>query len=175
MGPIGPFFCLFWYQKHKYTCFFEKGHVKNSKKRPLPGRPEESWPNWFLPQNPKSHQIEIWIAGIEATHLISPPAPFFIHFGAFGVIFWKKTKKRKKECVKVPRKALGSSASDMGTAGRSSWSSTNTTLPSSSTGQWSLARTTVWIFGFLLASKVASAKKREQGGKWHFMTFYIIL
>ena len=101
MGPIGPYFCLFWYQKHKYTCFFEKGHVKNWKKRPLPGRPEESWPNWFLPQNPKSHQIEIWIARIEATHLINPPAPFFIHFEWF---FEKITK-----AIKIPKiRPLGS-------------------------------------------------------------------
>ena len=43
-------------------------------------------------KNQKSHQIEFWIARIEATHLIKPPVPFFIHFWAFWVIFRKNTK-----------------------------------------------------------------------------------
>ena len=31
-------FSCFWPQKPQYTCFFEKGHATNQKKRPLPGK-----------------------------------------------------------------------------------------------------------------------------------------
>ena len=120
---------LFWYQKQQYTCFFEKGHAKDpkkrplpgrpeeswpiflkrdmpkiQKKRPLPGRPEESWPNWFLPQNPTSPQIEFWIARIEATHPINPPATFFFHF--FFVVWFLyicKTTQIKRPPFKGPK------------------------------------------------------------------------
>ena len=47
------FFHIF-HPKTQYTCFFEKGHVKNSKKRPLPGRPQVSSRSWFLQKIDKS-------------------------------------------------------------------------------------------------------------------------
>ena len=47
-------FSCFCPQNPQYTCYFEKGHAKNQKKRPLPGKPQVSSRNWFLPKIDKS-------------------------------------------------------------------------------------------------------------------------